>query len=89
VIFDDSLSAVDAATEKNILASLRNRYLADRRKVTVILVSHRIATLKWADRIMILNDGRLEAFAPHDELVKSSPTYRQLVELQSEQRSPA
>ncbi|MCC7405910.1 MAG: ABC transporter ATP-binding protein [Bdellovibrionales bacterium] len=89
VIFDDSLSAVDASTEKNILASLRNRYLADRRKVTVILVSHRIATLKWADRIMVLNDGRLEAFASHEELVNSNATYRQLVELQNEHRSHA
>lgn len=89
VIFDDSLSAVDAKTERNILQSLRGRYLAGKDRVTVILVSHRIASLKWADRILVLNEGQVEAFGSHDALMESSSTYRHLVELQSEGRSLA
>ncbi|MCB0385984.1 MAG: ABC transporter ATP-binding protein, partial [Bdellovibrionales bacterium] len=89
IIFDDSLSAVDAKTEKNILQSLRSRYLAGKKRVTVILVSHRVASLKWADRILVLNEGHVEAFGSHEELMEGSSTYRHLVELQSEGRSLA
>ena len=86
VVFDDSLSAVDAKTEKNILQSLRQRLSRNDNRVTVLIVSHRIASLKWADRILVLNDGQVESFGTHDELLESSATYQNLVELQGEAR---
>jgi ATP-binding cassette subfamily B protein len=78
ILLDDSLSAVDGKTEKAITAELRSK-----RDATVVIVSHRLATLRHADRILVLNNGRIEAMAPHDELLSLSPTYRKLFELQS------
>ncbi len=82
VMFDDSLSAVDGKTEQVIVGSLREAKLS-RPSQTVILVSHRLATLKHADRIIVLNSGEIEAIGQHDELLKHSATYRHLAELQS------
>ena len=82
VMFDDSLSAVDAKTEQTIVAELkagRARH-ADQ---AVILVSHRLATLKHADRIIVLNHGEVEAQGTHHELLEKSSTYRHLSMLQS------
>ena len=54
----------------------------DRR--TVLIVSHRLATLRHADRIFVLNNGTIEAVGKHDELLKTSVTYKELNTLQSE-----
>jgi ATP-binding cassette subfamily B multidrug efflux pump len=78
ILLDDSLSAVDGKTEKAITAELRAK-----RDATVVIVSHRLATLRHADRILVLNNGHVEAMAPHNELLSLSPTYRKLFELQS------
>lgn len=80
VMLDDSLSAVDGRTEKMITGELQR---AVGSLQTVILVSHRLATLKHADRIVVMNQGRIEAIGSHDELLISSDTYRSLNELQS------
>ena len=79
VMLDDSLSAVDGKTEKVITSELREE--STRR--TVVLVSHRLATLKHADRIVVMNRGRIEAVGSHDELVKTCETYRRINELQT------
>jgi ATP-binding cassette subfamily B multidrug efflux pump len=79
ILLDDSLSAVDGKTEKAITHELRNA----RGAKTVVIVSHRLATLKHADRIIVMNRGRIEAIDSHDGLLKSSPTYQRLHELQS------
>lgn len=81
VMLDDSLSAVDGRTEKMITGELQ-RATSDRTQ-TVVLISHRLATLKHADRIVVLNQGRIEAIGSHDELLVSSATYRSVNELQS------
>lgn len=78
ILLDDSLSAVDGKTEKAITAALR-----EKSDSTVIIVSHRLATLKHADRIVVLDDGRIEAFGHHEELLAKSETYRKLHQLQS------
>ncbi len=86
VIFDDSLSAVDAHTEKNILQNLRERKDNENNSqtVTMLIVSNRIASIKWVDRIIVLKQGEIEATGTHFELLKYSPTYKHLAILQKE-----
>jgi ATP-binding cassette subfamily B protein len=82
VMLDDSLSAVDGRTEKMITSELR-RATSGASRQTVILVSHRLATLRHADRIVVMNQGRIEAVGTHSELLLSCQTYRELNEMQS------
>ena len=65
LILDDSLSAVDTVTEEAILAGLRE-FMADR---TAIVIAHRLSTVKNADRIIVMADGRIIEEGTHDELV--------------------
>ena len=74
LIFDDSTSALDLTTEANLYKSL-NKAMED---TTVIIIAQRVASVKNADKIMIINDGVIEAIAPHDELIKSSETYQEI-----------
>lgn len=82
VLLDDSLSAVDGNTEKTIVRELKSAHLENTSQ-TVIIVSHRLATLKHADRIVVLNRGEIEAVGSHEELLATSPTYRTLHHLQN------
>lgn len=79
VILDDSLSAVDGKTEKLIVEQLKGAL----EKRTVVIVSHRLATLRHADRIFVLNNGQIEAVGTHEQLLETSGTYKELNELQS------
>lgn len=74
LVLDDATSAVDARTEQTIHDALR----AVMRERTVLLVAHRHSTLHLADRIVVLEDGRVVASGTHDELIDASPTYRAL-----------
>lgn len=82
VMLDDSLSAVDGKTEQSIVRAIRERRAAHPEQAA-ILVSHRLATLKHADRIIVLNQGRIEAEGSHLELLEKSATYRHMHDLQS------
>jgi ATP-binding cassette subfamily B multidrug efflux pump len=78
VILDDSLSAVDAKTEESILGQLQSQL----RTTTSIVVSHRLASVRQADQILVLKDGKVESRGQHADLVDRSPTYRALYEMQ-------
>ena len=78
LIFDDSLSAVDAETDSLIRKALSTHMKGS----TVILISHRITTLMAADEIMVLKQGRAEEMGTHSELIAQNGIYRKIYEIQ-------
>ncbi len=74
-IFDDSFSALDFATDARLRAALK-REMAD---ATVIIVAQRVGTIMHADRIIVLEDGRIAAMGTHERLLETSDTYREIV----------
>jgi len=79
LVFDDSLSAVDAQTDVLIRTRLRERM----KDSTVILISHRITTLMEADQIMVMDKGRVTQLGIHEELMKQEDgMYRRIYDLQ-------
>ncbi|MBO4415371.1 MAG: ABC transporter ATP-binding protein [Lachnospiraceae bacterium] len=78
LILDDTTSAVDMETEKHIQHSLRDLDF----NCTKIIIAQRISTTKFADKILVLKDGRIIEEGSHDELVAKGGYYRDLVELQ-------
>ena len=78
LILDDSVSAVDTKTEQTILENLQQT----RAGKTTILIAHRISTVERMDKILFLENGRLEAVGPHEELYATCPEYRKMVDLQ-------
>ncbi len=78
LILDDSVSAVDTKTEKTILENLRST----RAGKTTILIAHRISTIEKMDKIIFIEDGRLEAVGTHDHLYETNPAYQKMVDLQ-------
>lgn len=77
-LFDDSFSALDYATEAAVTRALEPVLAAS----TVLMVAERIPTIMGADRILVLEEGRLVAQGTHTELLGSSPTYREIAESQ-------
>ena len=73
VILDDSFSALDFATEK----ALRNALLK-KKDMTFIIVTQRVSTVMSADKILVLEDGRLEGEGAHGELLKTCGAYREI-----------
>ena len=78
LILDDSVSAVDTRTEKIILDNLKTT----RAGKTTLLIAHRISTVEGLDKIVFLEDGRVEAVGPHDQLYAACAEYRRMVDLQ-------
>ncbi len=78
-VFDDCLSAVDAETERTIIEHLENWL----KNATAVIVSHRIAPLKMADKIVVLEDGGVLDIGTHDELLLRCDYYKNLNESQS------
>jgi len=81
LLFDDCLSAVDADTEEKILEHL-NRVSQDK---TTCIVSHRVSSIKNADKIIVLKEGEIIQQGTHNELLKIAGHYRELAEKQSAQ----
>jgi len=78
LVLDDSLSSVDAETEKTILANLRD-VMSGR---TAVLISHRVAAIKDADQILVLDQGKLVARGTHGELISAGGVYADLYRTQ-------
>ena len=78
LILDDSVSAVDTETERTIIDNLKET----RRGRTTILIAHRISTVEKMDKIIFVDDGRILAVGSHEQLLESSPEYRNTAELQ-------
>ena len=76
IILDEIAASLDVENEKKIQDSL-NRLILDK---TVIIISHRLKSVENADKIVVINFGRVEASGTHLELLKTSPTYNNLVE---------
>ncbi len=79
VIFDDSLSAVDTSTDIAIRENLKKMD----KKVTSIIITHRISTAKDADLILVLDEGKIEESGTHEELIKREGLYKRIYEIQS------
>ena len=79
LIFDDSLSAVDTQTDRAIRSALKKRS----GKLTTIIVSHRISTLSEADRIFVLENGRISQQGTHEELIKQGGLYERISNIQA------
>ena len=79
LVLDDALSAVDAETEEKILQNL----LVERKNRTNIIVSHRVSTLRNADRILVLKDGKMIQYGSHEELMADAEGfYAEIARLQ-------
>ena len=78
LILDDSVSAVDTRTEQIILDNLKQ----SRAGKTTLLIAHRISTVERMDKIVFLDDGKVEAVGAHDELYATCAEYRRMVDLQ-------
>jgi subfamily B ATP-binding cassette protein MsbA len=78
LILDEATSALDAESESLVQAALAN--LMEGR--TVLVIAHRLGTIRRANRIAVLEDGRITAIGSHEELLTSSPTYQRLYQLQ-------
>ena len=79
LVFDDSVSAVDTDTEETILTNLKKT----RKGKTTIIIAHRISTVRNLDKIVLLDKGKLSAVGSHQELMKTSELYRDLVKRQT------
>jgi subfamily B ATP-binding cassette protein MsbA len=78
LILDEATSSLDAESESLVQAALAN--LMQNR--TVLVIAHRLGTIRRANRIAVLEDGRITAIGPHEELLTASPTYQRLYQLQ-------
>ena len=78
MIMDDSVSAVDVKTEETILHNIHEQ----RRGKTTIVIASRVSTVSHLDKILVLNDGKIEAFDTPKNLLEISPTYKKMVYLQ-------
>jgi ATP-binding cassette subfamily B protein len=83
LLLDEATSALDAESEHRVQQALVN--LMQGR--TTVIIAHRLATIRNADSIAVLEDGKLIAQGKHDELLESSPLYKRLSELQFQERS--
>lgn len=78
LLLDDSTSALDVSTENALWEALENEH------ATMLVITQKIRTAKGADRILLLEEGKVSAYGTHDELMESSILYREIAESQQE-----
>jgi len=78
IILDDSTSAIDTATELRFRKAFRENY----RETTILMIAQRIQSIKDSDRILVMNEGKIDAFGTHDELIEINTIYREVFESQ-------
>jgi len=78
LLLDEATSALDSESE-HLIQQAMPELMSGR---TTLVIAHRLATVRHADRIIVLNQGRIEAIGRHDELVEQNPLYRRLAQLQ-------
>ncbi|MGB3262216.1 ABC transporter ATP-binding protein [Paenisporosarcina sp.] len=83
LLLDDSTSALDVKTEASLWEAL------DKEEATMLVVTQKIRTAKGADRVLLLDNGRIAAYGSHQELIETSDLYRQIAESQQEQEVPS
>lgn len=76
ILFDEATSALDNETQKSIQKAINNM----KGTYTILMIAHRLSTVVDADRLILINDGKVEAEGTHEELLKKSKTYRELYE---------
>ena len=79
LILDDSTSAVDTATDSKIRKSFKEEIPG----TTKFIIAQRISSIQDADRIIVLDDGKIQAIGPHDELINNNDIYREIYEGQT------
>ncbi|MEC8321669.1 MAG: ATP-binding cassette domain-containing protein, partial [Planctomycetota bacterium] len=79
LVLDDALSAVDTGTEGSILEAIRSR----RGRHTTLIIAHRLSTLREADRIVVMSEGRIDQVGTHAELRDRPGLFRRLWEIQA------
>lgn len=85
LILDDSTSAVDTATE----ARIRESFAGALKDTTKIIIAQRIGSVKDADKILVLEEGKVAGFGSHEELLLHCPTYREIYESQTDRQEVA
>ena len=85
LILDDSTSAVDTATEQRI----RQAFDTTLKDTTTFIIAQRISSVKDADKIIILSDGKVSAIGTHDELLKNNEEYQEIYYSQQEKEATA
>lgn len=80
LIMDNSTSAVDTKTETAIIDGI-NKYNKD---LTKIIISQRVSSFRYVDRIIVMNEGKIEAIGSHDELYKTNKVYRETFDIQQQ-----
>jgi ATP-binding cassette subfamily B multidrug efflux pump len=85
LLFDDSFSALDLSTEARLRAALAPRI----KHATMIVVAQRVASIRDAQQILVLDSGKLVGKGTHAELVQTCPTYAEIVTSQTEQQEAA
>lgn len=79
LVFDDSLSAVDTETDMNIRSALKKR----QEQSTTLIITHRVATAKDADKIIVLDKGKIAEVGKHEDLIKRDGLYKRIFEIQT------
>ena len=80
LILDDSTSAVDTATD----AKIRKAFATEIPVTTKIIIAQRISSIQDADRIIVMDNGKIDAFAPHEELLRTNEIYKEVYEAQTQ-----